>query len=153
MMLQWDILRPYHVVALVLCVSASEDFDWTKNERTSFYYGTFPTGRTQAQTQNNSAERHNHPAFCFCFPSSAGFSWGAGSSAYQTEGAWNVDGKGVSIWDAFAHKKGKIYANDTGDSSCEGYYKFKVTFRGKLRTGWWSRPEPSSSKATDSSGL
>lgn len=60
------------------------------------------------------------------FPSFAGFSWGAGSSAYQTEGAWNIDGKGMSIWDAFAHKKGKIFSNDTGDSSCEGYYKFKV---------------------------
>lgn len=44
-MLQWGILRPHHVLALVLCVSATEDFDWTKNERTSFYYGTFPTGR------------------------------------------------------------------------------------------------------------
>ncbi|CAF88870.1 unnamed protein product, partial [Tetraodon nigroviridis] len=57
--------------------------------------------------------------------SSAGFSWGAGSSAYQTEGAWNTDGKGLSIWDAFAHKKGKIHANDTGDFSCEGYHRFK----------------------------
>ena len=55
-----------------------------------------------------------------------GFSWGAGSSAYQTEGAWNKDGKGMSIWDAFSHKKGKIYLNDTGDSSCDGYYKVKV---------------------------
>lgn len=86
--------------------------------------------------------------FVVCFPSSAGFSWGAGSSAYQTEGAWNVDGKGISIWDAFAHKKGKIYANDTGDSSCEGYYKFKVTGKRKLRTGWWPRPEPSSGPST-----
>ncbi|KAA8579361.1 hypothetical protein FQN60_010701 [Etheostoma spectabile] len=58
---------------------------------------------------------------CAC----SGFSWGVGTSAYQTEGAWNVDGKGMSIWDAFAHKKGKIVANDTGDASCEGYYKFK----------------------------
>ena len=63
--------------------------------------------------------------------SSAGFSWGAGTSAYQTEGAWNIDGKGMSIWDAFAHKKGKIVANDTGDTSCEGYYRFKVTCRKK----------------------
>ena len=55
-----------------------------------------------------------------------GFSWGAGGSAYQTEGAWNVDGKGMSIWDAFAHKKGKIFLNDTGDFSCEGYHKVKV---------------------------
>uniref|UniRef100_A0A8C5DR26 Cytosolic beta-glucosidase n=1 Tax=Gouania willdenowi TaxID=441366 RepID=A0A8C5DR26_GOUWI len=90
-------MRPYHVLFLLLCVSASEDFDWTKNERTSFYYGTFPSG----------------------------FSWGAGSSAYQTEGAWNIDGKGMSIWDAFARKKGKILSNDTGDFSCEGYKKVK----------------------------
>lgn len=55
-----------------------------------------------------------------------GFSWGAGGSAYQTEGAWNVDGKGMSIWDAFAHKQGKIFLNDTGDFSCEGYHKVKV---------------------------
>lgn len=43
-MLQQSILT----MALVLCVPASEDFDWTKKERTAFYYGTFPTGRTQA---------------------------------------------------------------------------------------------------------
>lgn len=55
-----------------------------------------------------------------------GFSWGAGSSAYQTEGAWDKDGKGLSIWDVFTHKKGKIQLNETGDSSCEGYYKVKV---------------------------
>uniref|UniRef100_A0A8C1DMX5 Cytosolic beta-glucosidase n=1 Tax=Cyprinus carpio carpio TaxID=630221 RepID=A0A8C1DMX5_CYPCA len=54
-----------------------------------------------------------------------GFSWGAGSSAYQTEGAWDKDGKGLSIWDVFTHKKGKTFLNDTGDSSCEGYYKIK----------------------------
>ncbi|TSX17005.1 Lactase-like protein [Bagarius yarrelli] len=54
-----------------------------------------------------------------------GFSWGAGSSAYQTEGAWDKDGKGLSIWDVFSHKKGQIFFNDTGDISCDGYYKVK----------------------------
>ncbi|XP_042351503.1 lactase-like b isoform X2 [Plectropomus leopardus] len=86
-----------HVFVLVLCLSSAEDFDWTKNDHSSFYYGTFPSG----------------------------FSWGAGSSAYQTEGAWDKDGKGLSIWDVFTHKKGKIQQNDTGDSSCEGYHKVK----------------------------
>ncbi|XP_068595144.1 lactase-like protein [Brachionichthys hirsutus] len=86
-----------HVLVLVLCLSSAEDFDWTKNEHSTFYYGTFP----------------------------AGFSWGAGSSAYQTEGAWDKDGKGLSIWDVFSHKKGKIQRNETADSSCEGYYKVK----------------------------
>jgi len=32
------------VLVLVLCVSAIEDFDWTKNDHGSFYYGVFPTG-------------------------------------------------------------------------------------------------------------
>lgn len=42
----WSILKPHQLLALVLVAAASEDFDWTKNQQTSFYYGTFPTGRT-----------------------------------------------------------------------------------------------------------
>lgn len=37
-------LSRYHVLVLVLCLSAAEDFDWTKNDHGSFYYGTFPAG-------------------------------------------------------------------------------------------------------------
>ena len=36
------------------------------------------------------------------------FIWGAAISAIQTEGAHNTYGKGLSIWDEFALKKGKI---------------------------------------------
>ncbi|XP_069910501.1 lactase-like protein [Oryctolagus cuniculus] len=65
-------------------------------QESTFYYGTFP----------------------------AGFSWGVGSSAYQTEGAWDQDGKGPSIWDAFTHSgTGKVLGDDTADVACDSYYK------------------------------
>lgn len=53
------------------------------------------------------------------------FLWGAASSAYQTEGSWNVDGKGPSIWDTFCHKQGTIAHGETGDTACDGYRKLE----------------------------
>lgn len=52
------------------------------------------------------------------------FKWGVASAAYQIEGAWNVDGKGPSIWDTFSHKKGKIKTNETGDVACDFYHRY-----------------------------
>ncbi|MHA4845904.1 GH1 family beta-glucosidase [Flavitalea antarctica] len=52
------------------------------------------------------------------------FAWGISSAAFQIEGAWNQGGKGVSIWDEFSHKKGKIRNGDTADISCDFYHKF-----------------------------
>lgn len=54
-----------------------------------------------------------------------GFLWGAGTSSYQIEGAWNKDGKGASIWDTFTHAQGNIKNNETGDIACDHYFRFK----------------------------
>ena len=58
----------------------------------------------------------------FVFPKD--FVWGTGTSSYQVEGAWNVDGKGESIWDRFSHTPGKVKNGDTGDVACDHYNRF-----------------------------
>jgi len=55
------------------------------------------------------------------------FIWGAACSSYQSEGAWNIDGKGPSIWDDFSHDSGKghVLGDETGDVSCDSYHRYK----------------------------
>ncbi|WP_053992420.1 GH1 family beta-glucosidase [Mangrovimonas sp. TPBH4] len=53
------------------------------------------------------------------------FVWGSATSSYQIEGAWNTDGRGPSIWDAFCQIPGKVFEGDTGDVACDHYHKMK----------------------------
>ena len=46
------------------------------------------------------------------------FVWGAATAAYQIEGGWDLDGKGISIWDEFVRIKGNIADGSTGDIAC-----------------------------------
>jgi beta-glucosidase len=52
-----------------------------------------------------------------------GFLWGAATAAYQIEGAVHEDGRGVSIWDTFAHEPGRIHHDDTGDIATDHYHR------------------------------
>jgi beta-glucosidase/6-phospho-beta-glucosidase/beta-galactosidase len=56
------------------------------------------------------------------FPES--FIWGASTSAYQIEGAWNEDGKGKSIWDVFSHLPGHVYKDENGDIASDHYHRW-----------------------------
>lgn len=64
------------------------------------------------------------PAFA-----SGDFLWGVSSSAYQTEGAFDADGKGLSNWDYLTHLgitkyyKGEIY---NADVAADGYANLEV---------------------------
>ncbi|MBC7556214.1 MAG: beta-glucosidase [Chryseobacterium sp.] len=57
------------------------------------------------------------------FPSD--FLWGTATAAYQVEGAYKEDGRGLSIWDTFSHIKGNIHNNDTGDVANDFYHSYK----------------------------
>ncbi|HEY1568488.1 MAG TPA: GH1 family beta-glucosidase [Solirubrobacteraceae bacterium] len=52
-----------------------------------------------------------------------GFLWGAGTSAYQIEGAVEEDGRGRSIWDVFSHTPGNVRGGETGDIACDSYHR------------------------------
>lgn len=52
------------------------------------------------------------------------FKFGVATAAYQIEGAWNLDGKGPSIWDDFVRINGTIKNGDTGDVADDFYHKY-----------------------------
>ncbi|KAK1295254.1 Beta-glucosidase 31 [Acorus calamus] len=62
-----------------------------------------------------SSSRHEFPP---------GFVFGAGSSAYQIEGAAAEDGRTPSVWDTYAHE-GKNMDKSTADVTADQYHKYK----------------------------
>ncbi|WP_086315470.1 beta-glucosidase [Enterococcus sp. 7F3_DIV0205] len=58
-------------------------------------------------------------------PFSTDFLWGSASAAYQVEGAWNEEGKGVSVWDEFVRIPGKTFKGTNGDKAVDHYHRYK----------------------------
>lgn len=52
------------------------------------------------------------------------FTWGVATAAYQIEGAYYSDGKGLSIWDVFTDKANNIADGKTGRIACDFYNRY-----------------------------
>jgi beta-glucosidase len=89
------------------------------------------------------------------------FIWGVATAAYQIEGAHNVDGKGLSIWDTFVQKKRKIYLNQNGNTACNFYHHYAddIALMYKLNIAnyrfslSWSRIFPTGIGAVNTKGI
>mgnify|MGYP002655224720 FL=1 len=53
------------------------------------------------------------------------FLWGVAIAAAQNEGAWNIDGRGPSIWDVFARRQGNIKGGAKPTDNCDFYHRYK----------------------------
>ncbi|TDO52213.1 beta-glucosidase [Kribbella sp. VKM Ac-2527] len=91
----------------------------------------------------------------------AGFRWGVATSAYQIEGAVDVDGRTPSIWDTFCRVPGAIDGGDNGDVACEHYTRMPAdvalikdlgmdTYRFSVS---WSRFQPHGSGSVNPAGV
>jgi len=61
------------------------------------------------------------------FPS--GFLWGSATAAYQIEGTSREDGKGLSTWNTFCTRDGKIEGGQSGDTACDHYHRWREVHR------------------------
>ncbi|GAA4355806.1 GH1 family beta-glucosidase [Hymenobacter saemangeumensis] len=89
------------------------------------------------------------------------FHWGAASAAYQIEGAWQLQGKGPSIWDDFTRRPGRIRNGEHGRVACDFYHRFEADLdlaRGLGLTDYrfsaaWARVLPEGRGAVNRRGL
>jgi|AntAceMinimDraft_1070359.scaffolds.fasta_scaffold110412_2 hypothetical protein len=87
--------------------------------------------------------------------------WGSATAAYQIEGAYNEDGRGLSVWDTFSHEVGKTAGGDNGDVADDHYHKWKedvALAKGLGLTHYrcslsWSRILPAGAGAVNEAGL
>ncbi len=91
----------------------------------------------------------------------ADFLWGSASAAYQVEGAWNEDGKGMSNWDKFVRIPGKTFQGTTGDKAVDHYHRYKEDVKLMAQMGLktyrfsisWPRVIPDGNGAINEKGL
>ncbi|MEL7603594.1 MAG: family 1 glycosylhydrolase, partial [Bacillota bacterium] len=94
-------------------------------------------------------------------PFPQGFVWGVSSSAYQTEGAFDEDGKGSSVWDEFCRIPGVIQGGQDGRVACDAYHRYPEDVRLMKQMGLaayrfsvsWPRVLPDGTGCVNEKGL
>lgn len=89
------------------------------------------------------------------------FLWGSATAAYQVEGAYQEDGRGLSVWDTFSHVAGKTANGDTGDVADDNYHRFREDIQLIKKMGLnayrfsisWTRLFPSGEGALNTAGV
>lgn len=51
--------------------------------------------------------------------------WGAATAAFQVEGAYDEEGRGLSVWDVFCERPDKIRNGDNGKVACDHFHRYK----------------------------
>ncbi|MFD1464898.1 glycoside hydrolase family 1 protein [Lapidilactobacillus mulanensis] len=89
------------------------------------------------------------------------FLWGSASAAYQIEGAYREDGKGLSVWDNFVRIPGKTYEGTNGDVAVDHYHRYKEDVELMAKAGLkayrfsiaWSRILPNGNGEVNAEGV
>lgn len=89
------------------------------------------------------------------------FMWGTASAAYQVEGAYQEDGKGLNIWDAYTQESGHVAHGENGNVACDHYHHFKDDVKMMKEMGIknyrfsisWSRVLPNGTGEVNEKGL
>lgn len=90
-----------------------------------------------------------------------GFLWGSASAAYQVEGGYLDDGKGMTNWDTFVRIPGKTFKGTTGDVAVDHYHRYKEDIKLMAEMGLktyrfsvaWARIYPDGSGRANEKGL
>jgi beta-glucosidase len=89
------------------------------------------------------------------------FFWGSATASYQVEGAWNIDGRGESIWDRFSQTPGKVKGGWTGDIACDEYHRYpediaimkQMNLRSYRYSVAWPRIQPTGQGTPNAKGI
>ncbi len=91
----------------------------------------------------------------------ADFHWGVATSAFQTEGSCDVDGRGPSIWDVFAGDPSHIADHSDASIATDSYRRYKddvelianANLKAYRFSISWSRVLPEGAGAVNESGI